>query len=75
MLDTLCGFCKQRIADSDWPDSGRTTALNIATRCASLSNISPGQQAYGLVAAVFVYGSEDTMVVVQVRKEKLRTYR
>jgi hypothetical protein len=31
------------------------TGLNVAKRCASLSNTPPGQQAYGLVAAVSVY--------------------
>ncbi len=45
MLDSLGVVCKPRITGSDWPDSGRTIALNVATCCASLSNISPGQQA------------------------------
>jgi hypothetical protein len=46
--------------DSGWPDFGRTTALNAATRCASLRSISPGQRVYGLLAdvAVDVYGSD-----------------
>ena len=43
-----------------WPHSGRTTALNAATGCASLSSIAPVHQAYGLVADVPVslYGSD-----------------
>ena len=43
-----------------WPHSGRTTALNAATGCASLSSIAPVHQAYGLVRDVHVslYGSE-----------------
>ena len=43
-----------------WPHSGRTTALNGATCCASLSSIAPVHQPYGLVRDVHVslYGLE-----------------
>ena len=49
-----------RVPRQCWPHSGRTTALNAATCCASLSSIAAVQQAYGLVADVLVslYGSE-----------------
>ena len=43
-----------------WPHSGRTTALNGATCCASLSSIAPVHQPYGLVRDVHasLYGSD-----------------
>src|SRR5690348_1307997 len=46
--------------------SGRTTALNAATCCASLSSIAPVHQAYGLVADVPVSLSTDQKAGVRV---------